>query len=89
MRTDDIAFEQQMAALTARIAECPPEQREALEQLAEETRQRHQSNRTNIRAAREGLDRLDVLRDLNELQLAGLDAQISGLAETLEQVHTD
>ncbi len=68
-RTD---FEDRIARLEAMIEDCPPEQREALRQLATETRQRQQAVDADIARARRGLERLRLTEEIAALNNAML-----------------
>ncbi len=86
MRTDDIAFEQQITALTANLNDLPESARASIEGLIEETRNRHEANRTNIAHARSAAARLDAVESLHDVQMQGISTQLTSMQDTLRQV---
>lgn len=69
VRTDDDAFERRFAEIVASMGDLPPQAREHLEALMEETRDRHADNREQVARAREGLRTLEATEELFHLNM--------------------
>lgn len=65
-----VDFQTRMAELEARIADCPADQQEALRQLADETRARQDTIKTNISHARLGAKKLRITEELEMMNFA-------------------